>query len=121
MSGPTRSAFTTRLRADIRARLDVLESEAEALRRALTILDGTPKRLHTPRAATRKPEDPTQAILRALADGPGARASVIALSEGRQPEEIKKTLDELEAAGRVERDGLGWRLAPRDVDVSMRG
>jgi hypothetical protein len=99
--------FVEQLRSELNHRLDDLERESAAIRRVL-------KALKHPRdtgGSTHRAHLLEDRLLRdELRRTPGARASVIALSHGWSAEEVSNRLRKLEAAGAVERDGLGWRL-----------
>ena len=67
-----------------------------------------------PRVSAR--ESLQRRVLGALEETPGVRASVLALSERRDAQDLKELLEDLRAQGVVEQDGLGWRRA----DVAAR-
>ena len=109
------SSFVTELTNDLRRRLREVENEATTLRRGPH--DSRTERGITPRAvATRDRrvsarESLQRRVLGALEETPGVRASVLALSERRDAQELKELLEDLQAQGIVEQDGLGWRRA----------
>lgn len=112
MSDSPPSEYITRLSIELRERLADVEYEAVLLRRALSVLDCPAARS---RARGDRISDGTaleRRLLEAVAADPGARATVIALGEGRPPEHIKTILASLHVRGVVEPEGLGWRLAP---------
>jgi hypothetical protein len=104
------SPFITELRAELTGHLRAITAEAAAIRRVLAALD-PPVR---PRANGSAP-DAHDELLRELADGEAARASILALALERDVEQVQSALRELERGGAVERDGLGWRIVdPRN-------
>jgi hypothetical protein len=95
--------FVKDLRSDLEGRLSAITEEAKTIRRMLSALE--PPR---PRRS-RDSQDPAELILRELRDAPGSRASLLALSLGRDVDDVQAVLRRLEAGRAVERDGLGWR------------
>src|SRR4051794_4699270 len=91
------SAFIVGLSAQLRGRLNAVEFEARALRRALAVLEHPVARSPAQRRADHPstPEAFRRRVLRAVEDDPGARASLLALSEGRDAQEIKQILEDL--------------------------
>src|SRR4051794_32277465 len=94
--------FVAQLRDELGARLVLVEREAKLIRRALRVLDE--------RVTSRAKSDPLEDVLRELGGAPGTRASLLALSLGRDVADVQATLRQLEATDTVERDGLGWRV-----------
>ena len=107
------------LRSRLAERLEQIEAEAHAIKAAMRALDAPAKRRPGSGPESRAVPD---VILRALAEAPGSRASMLALTTGLRPAKIASTLAVLESAGQVSRDGLGWSLTPlvADQPVSKR-
>ena len=99
-------SIVPRIRRALLARLDHLERERRAIRRALDALASRP-------AIRRKTEERAQSdgksVLQAVHAEPGVRASMLALWTGRDTQEIAAELVDLEEAGLVRRSGLGWK------------
>jgi hypothetical protein len=91
------------LRDRLHARLAELEHERRVIRRALAALE-----IDRPRAPRRR-RAADQRVLDAIRADPGIRASLIGLELGLPAETVTGALQQLEAAGRIERLGLGWR------------
>src|SRR4051812_34825755 len=104
------SPFVRRLEGELRSRLSEIDREARGLRAALAALEGSP-----PRRRRQSQEDLRRVILAAVTETPGSRASVLALGSGWEVDDVRAALLELEHAGLVERDGLGWRRAEMDA------
>ena len=104
---PPESPFVARLASDLRSRLGAIEAEADRIRDALAILDWRVQRRSgkwsRPRANL------PERLLAALEGHPGTRASLLALDNCEEAHEITAVLERMQAAGMVERDGLGWR------------
>jgi hypothetical protein len=100
--------FVEQLRSDLTHRLDDLERESAAIKRVLQALKD-PRDDGGSTHRTRVLDD--RLLRKELRRTPGARASVIALSHGWPADAVSDRLRKLEAAGAVERDGLGWRLS----------
>jgi hypothetical protein len=104
-----------RLRGRAENELDRVEEERTRLRRLIAFIDGyggqgeevPAKRKPTRRPRGRRPTD----LLEVVRERPGVRASMLAMVSGREVEDVVAELSEHERAGRVERNGLGWRTA----------
>lgn len=94
-----------RLRRELGERLEALEREAHAIRRALTALDEQMQSKATPTSTTGLDAG---ALLAAVTREPGVRASSLALLHGLEPGFVSGMLAELEGQGLIRRDGLGW-------------
>ena len=102
MAAAMDSPFLKALRSDFQDRLSAIAQEAATIRRALAALD-------PPRPRRRASSNLSELILHELRGAPGSRASLLALSLGKDVDEVQANLRRLEAASAVERVGLGWR------------
>ena len=106
---PRRSSHESaipQLRRDLEAILDKLETELVAVHKALAALGS--ERSH------RRPQRSTSTEVLAIVESdPGIRASMIALTTNLAVERVWELLLALEAAGFVQRQGLGWRSVRR--------
>src|SRR4051794_35027190 len=100
--GPAgQSAFVMGLRTDLEKYLRQLDTERQAVGRAIRALDDVGPR----RSDARSLRD---AVLEAIVRHPGVRATMLALTLGRAQDEVIATVHALERDGLVARSGMGW-------------
>lgn len=97
------------LRAAAEAELRDLERERRRLQRLIALAD---EYRGTGRSRRARPRAPVS-LLRTIRERPGTRASMLASLAGRPFEQVEAELAELEGAGKVKREGLGW--SPSDA------
>jgi hypothetical protein len=91
------------IRRDLCDRLAELDSERALILRVLATLDR--KRSGRVRLPAKR-----EAILHAVSQEPGVRASMLGLTLGIPTDQVAHFLTDLEQAGLVGRSGLGWRV-----------
>ena len=96
------SDFERQLVAALEDRLNTLQHEVVAIRRALKILHAAAR----PDSAAAQ----TQSLVEALRQHPNARPSVLALARSATVENVLDELQTLERDGIVARDGPRWHL-----------
>jgi hypothetical protein len=99
LGGPS---IVPKVRQDLVERLVEVDHERAVILQALAVLD---RALHGP--ARRAPRS-RAAVLIAVREEPGVRASMLGLSLGMPVDRVSMFLRDLEAAALVKRTGLGW-------------
>jgi DNA-binding transcriptional ArsR family regulator len=97
--------FITTLIGGLRDRLDELEAEKGAIKRALRVLE--------PHKSRGRRRDLQTLLIESIKAFPGSRASFLALEFGISPATAVRQLRALEQSGLVEKRGLGWALTGR--------
>lgn len=95
-----------RLVEELQERLACLDCERARISAALTVLNDEP----SPTVRRRRPTLDKR-ITDALRANPGMRASMLAEVERVPADVVLSRLEGMQQAGRVAREGLGWRLA----------
>lgn len=118
ISGSEEAKFARDLRSlRVRAIVDLerAEEERRRLQRLIAFIDDFIEDPHPspPRARSkrRRPPPPAEPLLDVIQQRPGVRASMLALVSGREVDDVLAELHEHELAEKVERQGLGWRIA----------
>jgi predicted Rossmann fold nucleotide-binding protein DprA/Smf involved in DNA uptake len=103
------SEFIRHLRTETVARIAELDEERQTLERMLFVLDQPmpPRR----KQAHARPHAKQDQLLALIANDPGIRSSMLALTVKRPVEQVTAELTALEGAGVVARKALGWRVA----------
>jgi hypothetical protein len=96
--------YVPTLIAALEARLNALDEERRAIRRALKALEGRHQDEDRVKSSLR------EAVLERLRIAPSTRASLLALDLGADVADLNRELEDLKHAGAVTRSGLGWRL-----------
>lgn len=101
MDASAEPGFVAGLATEFRERLEALDRERNAIRLALSALEGAAP-ASRPRLQDR--------LLNLIGDRPGIRGSHLALELGVGADSVSREIDRLHHAGAVARDGLGWAL-----------
>ena len=115
-TAPARSARSQILTSSLLAqrlsdRLRELQAEQTAIERALTALGASPERREAPALPRQRPSASLrQAVLDAVGESPGTRASMLSLVVGLPVDSVRRELDELSRDGLIESCRLGFRL-----------
>lgn len=104
------------LRERAAAELGRLEDERRRLRGLIAFIDDYGRPGNTRRSKRTRPHRPqtrhqAEPLLEIIRQRPGVRASMLAMVTGREVDDVNAELAAYKQAGKVHRQGLGWRIA----------